>query len=66
MKLVKQEMDYCKEYKIGINTKNTSMEHTRKIGFLTGVQLKIVSATWYGEQLKEQLDFEDGVFEVKK
>ena len=59
-------MDYYKEHKIGINTKNTSMEHTRKVGFLTGVQLKIISATWYGEQLKEQLDFKDRVFKVKK
>ena len=46
-------MDYYKEHKIGVNTKNTSIEYTRKIGFLTGVQLKITSATWYGEQLKE-------------
>ena len=53
IKLVKQELEFCTVNKIGVTTKDTGMEYMRKVRFLTGVQLKIASATWYKEQLQE-------------
>jgi len=46
-KLVEKELQYCKDNNMNATTKNTELEHTQKVRFITGVHLKMMSATWY-------------------
>ena len=51
---------------MSITTKTIGPEHTRKVGFLTGVHLKIALVPQYRDQLKEELELEDDVIELRK
>ena len=64
--LVEKELIYCKENNLSVITKTTRLEHTRKVGFIIGVHLKIASVPWYKNQIEKQLDILDGLIEIKK
>ena len=49
--LVEKELHYYKDNNMSITTKTTGPEYTRKVGFITGVHLKMASAPWYKDQI---------------
>ena len=51
---------------MNVTKKMTGMEHTRRVGFLIGVHLKIVLASWYWYLFVNQLVLLEGVIEVRK
>ena len=50
------EKDYCEQNNIRIGLKNTSMEYTKKIGFLVGTYVKIASPKYYITELSNILE----------
>ena len=59
-------MEFCTKNNISVTTRTTGFKHTRKVGFLTGVTLKIVSTTWYRDEIQKQLGIPEGIIEIKK
>ena len=59
-------MEFCTKNNISVTTRTTGFKHTRKVGFLTGVTLKIVSTTWYRDEIQKQLGILEGIIEIKK
>ena len=53
--LVQKEIKYLEENKISVTKKITRIECTRKIGFIIGIHLKIVSVDWYCKLFEKQL-----------
>ena len=61
-----KEKDYCNKYNIRVSSKNTIMEYTTKIGFLTGPYVKIAAPKYYITDLKRKLDITNNLIDVKK
>ena len=51
---------------INIITKIMQAEYTKRISFLTGVYLKVVSINWYWQLLVNKLKISAGVIELRK
>lgn len=64
--LYSKEQDYCQKFNIHVSSKNTIMEYTTKIGFLTGTYVKIAASKYYITDIKRRLDINENVIEVKK
>jgi len=64
--LYMKEKDYCEKYHIHVSSKNTIMEYTTKIGFLTGTYVKVASPKYYISDLQRRLDINCNLIEVKK
>ena len=64
--LVEKELEFRTENNISVTTKIMGLEYTRKVAFLTGISLKIVSATWYRDEIQKQLGILEGIIEIKK
>ena len=57
---------YCQQYNIGITTKLTDLEHTKKIGYSSRINIKLASISWYKKKIEEQLDISEGIIKVRK
>jgi len=64
--LYSKEQEYCQKYNIHVSSKNTIMEYTTKIGFLTGTYVKIAAPKYYISDIKNRLAITNNVIEVKK
>ena len=64
--LYMKEKDYCEKYHIHVLSKNTIMEYTTKIGFLTGTYVKVASLKYYISDLQRRLDINCNLIKVKK
>ena len=60
------EEKYCQSHNIRVTSKNTIMEYTTKIGFLTGTYAKIASTKYCVEEVKERLQVQENLIDVKK
>lgn len=60
------EKDYCNKHNIHVLSKNTIIEHTTKIGFLTGTYVKIAAPKYCITDLQRKLDITSNLIEVKK
>jgi len=49
-----------------VKNKSTRLEYTKKISFLTGINMKISSTTWYQEYLEAITDIEEEIIKVRK
>ena len=47
IELVHKQKEFCKNHMMNVATKMTEPEHTKRIGFLTGVHLKVALVNWY-------------------
>ena len=67
-KLYQHIKDYCNTHKIRLSARNTKLEYTKRVGFLTGPCLKIAAPKRYIEELNKYLGLEeeDGIIDVKK
>ena len=64
--LATTQLEYHKHYLITVTNKVTDTEHTKKIGFLSGVNTKISLATQYIEFLELVANIPNRVIEVQK
>ena len=64
--LHQNEKDYCESNKVKIGSKNTIVECTKKVGFLTGPCVKLSSPKHCVNELNESLIAEEGAIDVKK
>jgi len=60
------EEKYYQDYNIHISSKNTIMEYTTKIGFLTGTYVKIAAPKHYIKDIRQKLNVKDKIIDVKK
>jgi len=65
-KLFQHEKEYCQHNKIRVGARNTKLEYTKRVGFLTGPCLKIASPKKYIDDLNKYCGIEDGMIDVKK
>ena len=65
-KLYQVEKEYCDTHKIKIAARNTIMEYTKRVGFLTGPCVKISSPKRYIDELEQYLKIDKGIIDVKK
>jgi len=65
-KLYQAQKEYCDKHKIRVSARNTIMEYTKRVGFLTGPSVKISSPKRYIEELEQYLQIEQGTIDVKK
>jgi len=65
-KLYNEQKEVCYKYRIRISTKRTNMEYTKRIGFLTGLYVRIASPVYYLLDIKKKLKIDAGIIEVKK
>ena len=49
-----------------MTNKSTTLEYTKKISFLTGINMKISSTIWYREYLEAVTDIEEEIIKVRK
>ena len=64
--LYRVEEKHCQSHNIRVTSKNTIMECATKIGFLTGTHVKIASTKYYVEEVKERLQVQENLIDVKK
>ena len=67
-KLYQHVKEYCNTHKIRLSARNTKLEYTKRVGFLTGPCLKIAAPKRYIEELNKYLGLEeeDGIIDIKK
>ena len=65
-KLYQYEKEYCETHNIKIGARNTIMEYTKRIGFLTGPCVKIASPKQYIKELNNHLKIQEGIIDVRK
>ena len=46
--------------------KLTNLEHTKKIGYSSGINTKIALTSWYKKKIEEELNILEGIIEVRK
>ena len=63
--LVKDQLEYIQKYKIGISTKETDYEHTKRIGILLGVNIQYASTSWHKCNIKHLYQIALGLIKVK-
>jgi hypothetical protein len=61
-----KEKDYCDKHYIHVSSKNTKIEYTNRIGYLTGIYVKIASPKYYIKDIKEKLNITEKLIDVKK
>ena len=61
-----KEQEYCTKYNIHVSSKNTIMEYTNRIGFLTGTYVRIASPKYYIADLTKRLNIREKIIDVKK
>ena len=60
------QKEYCDDKKIKVSTKNTILEYTNKIGYLSDTYVKLASPKYYIDDLKEKLQIDEGLIDIKK
>ena len=66
LQLVKQQITFIQKYKIGLNTKDSDLEHTKRIRIILGVHLKFASISWYKNHLEKKYNIEKGLIKLRK
>ena len=66
LSLYMKEVDYCNNNEIFVTGKNTIMEFTTKIGFLTQTYVKIASPKYYIADLSKKINIEEKIIDVRK
>ena len=55
-RLYMNQKEYCNSNELHVITKNTGLEYTRKIGFLSGTYVKLASQDRYSNEITEEMN----------
>ena len=64
--LYQNQKEYCEKYNIKLSSKNTILEYTQRIGYLSDTYVKLASPKYYIKELNQKLQIEDGQIDIKK
>ena len=60
------QKEYCDHNDLRISGKNTGVEHTKKIGFLSGAHVKLASQEKYSNEIIEEMELDQNLINIKK
>ena len=64
--LYHNQKDYCDKNQIKLSSKNTILEYTSRIGFLSDTYVKLASLKYYIKDLNQKLQIKEGKIDIKK
>ena len=64
--LVLKQAKYCEIFNMSIATKVTNPVHTKRIGHIAGVNIKMPSEKWHLKNVERELGIKEGIIEIKK
>ena len=64
--LYHNQKDYCDKNHIKLSSKNTILEYTNKIGYLSDTYVKLASPKHYIQDLNRKLQIQEGRIDIKK
>ena len=64
--LYHNQKDYCDKNHIKLSSKNTILEYTNKIGYLSDTYVKLASPKYYIQDLNRKLQIQEGRIDIKK
>ena len=65
-KLCLNQKEFCEKYSMRISTKNTDLEHTKRIGFIIGPNIQMAAPEAHVNQINAEANLDDKVIEIKK
>ena len=66
LNLVRAQLEYCDQYRIGVYSKFTDLEHIKQIGFTIGINIKLASITWYRKKIERILNITKRIIKIRK
>ena len=64
--LAAKQEKHCEKHKVGLTTKLTNTVHTKNIGHIAGVIMKISSEKWCQKNVGKELGIKEGKLEINK
>jgi len=64
--LYHNQKNYCDKNQIKLSSKNTILEYTSRVGFLSDTYIKLASPKYYIKDLNQKLQIKEGKIDIKK